>query len=291
MSLHNKPINKAVAVIMARLIREPLSVFVLLAGAIFAYDAWFADYSLDEEAAASWATWAAPRSIVVTDAVVDALTENYEWLHGRQPDEAETDLLVQGWIADEVVFREGLNQQMHLTDARVRAQIVNKVRLLWAGVPREPAEHELLAYYMDNIGRYYSEPRVSFEQVFFQREQAHSDQLLARLRSGETVDGDGFWLGDVMEGYGLSILRNNLGMDFYKALVSAPVGLWHGPLTSTRGQHYIKLGAVYDSAPLAYADIRDRVERDWYESQRAMGIAEQTMAVMAGHEIVLEFAQ
>lgn len=283
----------ATAGLLRRIVREPLSVFVLISAAIFAIDAWFADYSDSLNAAVEGPRPAPEHAgpIIVTNALVDDLRENYRWLHGRDPDQAETDLLIQGWIADEVVFREGLAQRMHLTDAKVRALIIDKVRLLWSTTPEEPGEADLLGYYVDNIGRYYSEPRVSFEQVFFQKARADGASVLDALRSGEMVAGDGFWLGDRLENYSQSILRNNLGMPFYDALVELPQQQWHGPLASTRGQHFVRVLAVQPAAPLPYEEVRTRVERDWLESQRAAGIAEQTMAIMAGHRIVLDLAE
>jgi len=271
--------------------REPLLVFVLISCAIFAFDAWFADYTLETgtRSVGPGPTIASP--IMVTDAVVDELRANFGWLHGREPDQAETDLLIQGWIADEVVFREGLAQQMHLTDAKVRALIVDKVRLLWSGMPSEPDEADLLSYYVENIGRYYSEPRVSFEQVFFNAPRDDSAAILSALRSGATIPGDGFWLGDRLENYSQSILRNNLGMTFYQTLAALPQQEWHGPLESMRGQHFVRVLGSQPPAPLPYETVRVRVARDWVESQRAAGIAEQTLAIMAGHDIVLDLGE
>ncbi len=271
---------------LARVLREPLTVFMLVAAGIFAFDAVVErDRSYSDQASASYAT-VLDEPIVVTPPVVSALQEDFTWLHGRAPDQAETDLLVQRWIEDEVVFREGLSQQMHLTDAMVRAAVIDKVRLLWAGVPDSPTEAELLNFYLVNMDKYYAEPRVTFEQVFFNSEPENASMLLKRLKRGEQVQGNGYWLGDTMTDYARSILRSNFGGSFYKSLVTAPLDEWIGPLRSSRGHHYVRVSEIRQPEPYAYESIRDRVARDWHEYQRTSRITEQTLALMGNYDIV-----
>jgi len=224
----NKDERQSAAVkpsLLSRAVREPLTVFMLVAIGIFAYDAWIADYGVDDSLNdVPMMAGFHNQPIIVTDSVETALTEEFSWLYGRTPDQAEIDLMVQRWIEDEVVFREALVQGMHFDDAMVRAVLIDKVRLLWAGLPDTPSESDMLEYYMENIERYQSEPRVSFEQVFFQDKPQDYSEILTQLKQGNPVNGDGFWLGDRMDDYGQSILRSNFGGRFYESLINAPIG-------------------------------------------------------------------
>lgn len=271
---------------LRRWLQEPFFLFLVIAAGIF-----LLDQVVDRDADALGAvTVTAPeeRPIVVSADVVNQLREEYSWLYGREPDAAETDLLVEGWIADEVVFREGLSRQMHLTDTRVRSLIIDKLRLLWTGAAESPDEATLLAYYVHNIRRYYSEPRISFAQVFFASLPEEPAALLTALRAGEVVQGEEFWLGNRLEHYSESILRNSFGGAFYRAIASLPPGRWQGPVQSARGFHFVQVLQTEASRPLDYADVRSRVASDWAQSQRAAGIAEQTRLARGRHRIVRE---
>ncbi len=264
--------------------REPFLLFLIVAAAIFAADTLVDRGQGYAEPAA--APMAATDPITVTAAVVDQLRDQFAWLYGREPDAAETELLVQGWIADEVVFREGLALQMHRTDAKIRSMIIDKVRLLWTTVPDEPDDEALLAHYIENIGRYYSEPLITFEQVFFQTVPAQEERVLAALRAGEAVAGDDFWLGGRLADYSESILRNSFGGAFYEALSALPAGQWHGPVASAHGTHYVRVLGAEPSEPLPYADIRGRVAEDWAQRQREEDIAQQTRDALRRHSVI-----
>ncbi|MFN2329560.1 MAG: peptidyl-prolyl cis-trans isomerase [Chromatocurvus sp.] len=253
---------------------EPFVLFLLIAAAIFAADSLVSrgQKGIGPDVAPAFESG----PIMVTTDAVDQLREQFMWLYDREPDAAETELLVQGWIADEVVFREGLALGMHRSDAKIRSMIIDKVRLLWAAAPGEPDDETLLAYYIENIGRYYSEPRISFEQVFFEAPPDQDEQLLAALRAGEDVSGDEFWLGERLADYSESILRNSFGGAFYQAMIALPVNRWHGPLTSAHGTHFLRVLESVPSAPLPYAEIRARIAEDWAQGQRAADIARQT---------------
>lgn len=274
---------------MGKLVREPLSAFVLIAVAVFALDAWRSG-SLPEEAADLGAPRNAPSldRILVTDDLVADLQEDFAWLAGRQPTPQETDSIVDEWLEEEIVFREALSRQMHLSDGRVRASLIEKMRLLWAGVPEYPTEGEMLEYYVDHMTRYYSEVRVSFEQIFFERSPEQPEALLARLRAGEAVTGDPYWLGETLTDYAASILRTSFGGAFLNELLAAPLNQWTGPLPSPRGHHFVYVTSRQEPRPLAYEDVRERLVNDWVDARHFRQIEEQTERVRRRFSVVFE---
>ncbi|MFN2288879.1 MAG: peptidyl-prolyl cis-trans isomerase [Chromatocurvus sp.] len=268
------------------LVREPFFLFLIVGAIILVADQ--IGGRGDDVSGAATVRPSEPDSVRVTESLLEQLREQFTVRYERQPDATETERLLRGWIADEVVFREAVAAQVHHTDARIRSMIIDRMRSRWANVPGEPDEEILLAYYMENIGRYYSQPQTSFEQVFFEAPPGEPAGLLAALRRGETVSGDDFWLGDQLENYSERILRNSFGDAFYRAISDLAQGQWHGPLASARGFHFVRVLDSRPSVPLDYIDIRERVAEDWAQNQRTADIAKQTRAALREYTVVRE---
>ena len=80
-----------------RIIREPLVHFFVLGAALFGLFSWLHEGALD-----------APDEIVVDGMRVDALRMQYERLWQRPPTKTELKGLVDNWVREEVLYREGL---------------------------------------------------------------------------------------------------------------------------------------------------------------------------------------
>ena len=254
-----------------KLLTEPLSIFALVAVVIFAYNAWSGNSDTSDAMAAG------DRDVVVIDdATVAMLQENFAWLEGRQPSEAETQLLISQWVDEEVLFREALAQQMHLSDSKMRAHLVEKVRMLWAGSPEPVDEAELLDFYMENMESYYTEPTLSFTQVYFEELPADADEVLTTLKAGSTVEGEPFWLGKNLNSYSESILRSSFGGEFYETLKSAPVDQWVGPVESVRGFHFARVSHKGEPELMPYKAVRERLDQDWSAHHRRQNVSART---------------
>lgn len=248
--------------------REPIVLFAVVAAGIFVLDAFSgAESEVETAPAATVAAMQALDTIVIDSALVEALEEEFAWLEGVEPTPELTELLVQEWLDDELVFRHALREGMHLSDAKMREHLIEKVRLLWAGSAEPADDQKLLDYYLNNMERYYAEPRVSFVQAFYETMPEDPEGILATLNSGGQVQDDGYWMGAVMDGYAESIIRTSFGGAFYLSLQEAPLDSWIGPLPGPRGVHFVKVTKRTPSRPLAFADIHERVERDYEDQQ------------------------
>lgn len=270
-----------------RLLKEPLTIFVVISAAIFMLDT---VREKPEEDAGLQETMPGMElsTIIVTQALVDGLEEEFSWLEGRDISEQESQVLVSDWLNEEIIFRHALQQEMHLRDGKMREHLIEKMTLLWAGLPDEPDESEALNYYMDHIEDYYSEPRVSFNQVFFDEIPPDPDNVLERLRAGEDVAGDGYWLGDDFDDYSESILRTSFGGDFYLALSSASLGQWIGPLQSPRGYHYVNVSGVAEPKPLKFADVYERVRMSMMGAEQQRRIDARVDVIRKDFSVLME---
>ena len=82
---------------MARFLKDPLTHFVLLGAAIFAFFAF-----LDEESGVD------ERQIVIPEAEIDGLWGAMSMIYGRAPTQEEIEQLIEPRIREEVLYREAL---------------------------------------------------------------------------------------------------------------------------------------------------------------------------------------
>lgn len=265
-----------------KFLTEPLSVFVLVAVAIFGYNAWSSSSDASDAQAAG-----NNDVVVIDDATVMMLQENFAWLEGRRPSDAETQILISQWIDEEILFREALAQQMHLSDSKMRAHLIEKVRMLWAGSPAPVDEAELLDFYMENMESYYTEPTLSFTQVYFDELPVDANDILSALQAGETVEGNPFWLGKNLNSYSESILRSSFGGGFYEELKAAPLNEWIGPVESARGHHFALVTRKGESELMPYQAVRDRLDQDWADYHRRQNVSSRTETVKNRFTIVM----
>lgn len=242
----------------ARLLRDPLFAFLIAGIAMFL----------------AYAAIEARRTppVAYTPEIERALVEEFETLAGRPARPADRARLRRDWLTEELLFREAIDRNLHLTDADTRKRLIDKVRYLIAGAPAEPDEAALVDYYSSNLVRYRGEPRTSFEQVFRAERPADAAALVQRLNVGGTIAGDDFWLGRDFPGYGDSMVRGIFGQRFLDALRAAPTGRWMGPLPSPRGWHFVRKREALPAALIPYDQIRDQVRQDLMMAETARSI-------------------
>tara|TARA_B100000780_G_scaffold269776_1_gene228889 strand:- start:68 stop:946 length:879 start_codon:yes stop_codon:yes gene_type:complete len=268
---------------------EPLVVFILLTAAIFIFDLLSRKPQISNELQQVAISLPAQElfQLDINDSLLSSLKERFFLLRGRQASEREVEKLIEDWIKDEMIFRHALSQNMHLGDPKIKAQLVEKMSLLWAGVPAEPQQQEILNFYMNNIQEYYSEPRISFSQVFFEQLPQNYNSVLQKLLAGNKVVSDGYWLGDEISNYTQSIILSTFGSEFYTSLVSYPPGQWGGPLKSPRGYHFVRHEGIEEPAPLKFSDIYERVRRNVLGAEQGRRIDEQVAKIESQFSISL----
>ncbi|MDO9478198.1 MAG: peptidylprolyl isomerase [Pseudohongiella sp.] len=273
---------------ISKLIKEPLTLFFFIAALIFVVDMLGPDAQEEvfESAPTGMASVNLSR-IEIGEDLQSALTEEFTWLSGREPTAEEARQLVDEWLQDEMIFRHTLITGQHLNDGKVREHMIEKISLLWAGLPDDPTDAQMLQHYLDNIEYYYSEPKASFAQVFFNELPDDSQGMLERLNAGEQIAGDTYWLGSIIDGYAESVLRSNFGGEFYEAVVAAPRNSWIGPLTSPRGHHFVSVSDVTPSLPLKFEDIYMRVRQSWLDAEQRRMISEQVDLIRPQFEVIL----
>lgn len=234
-----------------------------------------------------WAVQGPPGSdgnrpeIIITAAEVAHQIARWERMWRRPPTNEELRKAVDGYVRNEILYREALARDMDREDPRVRMALIQKMQMLAAGQAdaRGVTEKDLSAFFALRKEQYRIPARVSLIQVFFRDgtdSWARADILLSQFQEEEPAEavlrkaGDGTMLQAVQEAVTASELEKQFGTDFTAEVLSLPEGKWSGPVRSGYGLHVVK---IFDRKPGRIpdlAEVRDKVENDLqYEARRA----------------------
>lgn len=247
-----------------KIYREPLLHFFVLGALLFAL---FAGLNQNQGNT--------PDEIVISDARVANLTATFSKTWQRPPTEQELQGLIDAWIREEVLYREGLAIGFDRDDPIVRRRIAQKMSFVADGmVPDMPDDDELRQWLQDNSEQYEIPPAYTFNQVYFdpQRHADDLDQVLQNARMNlESNDsagmasheiGDATLLPGYLELAPATEIARTYGSDFADALSGLEPGTWHGPVRSGYGLHFVKIEEVLPGGVPAMEDVRGALERD-----------------------------
>jgi len=275
---------------MKRLLREPLFHFLLAGIALFLL------YHVIRGGESD-----APREIVITEARVEALAENFATVWMRPPTPQEIKGLVDDYVAEEIFYREGVAMGLDQDDTVIRRRLRQKMEFIAedAATAIEPGDEQLQAYLAQHAAKFVSPTEVTFVQVYLNTERrgdsarADAEKLLAELQAGRgpgnPVDaGDPTLLPAGMQAASPQAIANAFGNDFATAIEEAPVGQWSGPLQSGFGLHLVRVDERVAGALPAFEQIRPIVLREWQSEQRTESNERFLDGLRAKYEVRIE---
>ena len=252
-------------------LREPLLHFLLIGAALFAVDAWL------RPAAAP----AASTEIVVSEARIASLAQNFRRTWQRPPTKEELDGLVESFVKEEVLVREALALGLDRDDAIIRRRLQQKMEFVSeeAAALAQPTDEDLARYLAANADAFRAEARVSFAQVYLDPRRRAATLAVDAKRLLDALNGarppDPAQLGDRLlllePGYQnapQAEVARLFGADFAEALVKQPVGQWIGPIASGYGAHLVRVDALMPGGTPKLDEVRPLVEREWANARR-----------------------
>jgi len=255
---------------MRRLLREPLLHFLLIgAGLFLLYNALNRGQS------------DAPREIVLSEARVEALAENFATVWMRPPTAVELKGLIDDYVAEEVYYREAVAMGLDQDDTVIRRRLRQKMEFISEDVAAatEPTDAQLQAYLEQHADKFALPATLTFQQVYLSAERrgdavrADAEKLLAALQAGRgpadpAEAGDATLLPATMEAASPQVIANAFGEEFARQIDEAPVGQWSGPIESGFGLHLVKVDERVAASAPSLAEIRPIVLREWQSEQR-----------------------
>ena len=251
---------------MRRILYEPLVHFLVLGCALFALYSVVAP-SADTE-----------RTIVVNDATVAMLAQRYSSVWLRQPSAIELQGLIDTYVREEILYREGVAMGLNRDDPVIQRRVLQKLDVLSeeSSAVSAPTDAELEDYLAANAERYAIPPTYSFEQVLFDPVRHGSalesefDAALKALNAGASPAtlGDSSLLPLQYDAVPFDRIARDYGEAFAAALPGLPPGSWQGPVRSGFGVHVVRINGKTAAQSATLADVRAAVERDWENDRR-----------------------
>lgn len=253
------------------LAREPLLQFAAAGGLLFLAHALWAPSDSDR--------------IVVTKELAEALATEREELLQRPLSAEERERLIADFVDEEVLLREAYRQGLDRGDPRIRRWLIDKVELLIDEEPEEPTPADLDARLRETPERYMTPRAVSFDHVFYA--SGEPEPILSRLRAGDdfTRFGDEFWLGKSLHRFSELELSTTLGADFTARVLALPIGEWSGPITSSRGAHFVRVNEKHEPELPSREDVDWALRQDWLREKREQSRARKLGELRAQHRI------
>jgi len=234
------------------------------------------------------------RRIVVSQSQVDDMVRQYQVSFNRPPTPAEIHGLIDAYVHDEIVYREGLSMGLDQDDAVIKRRIRQKYDLIAEEDERsEPTETDLLAYLKANPSKFLRPAVVSFEQVFFDPvtigPQAVGAAKVALAKGAHPEKfGQPTMLPRHIANSSMDLVARDFGDNFARQIAAAPVGQWVGPLASGVGVHLIRVNTRAAPAVPPLSQVRAAVAREWEANQRTRASEADFRRARADYKVIIK---
>lgn len=249
-----------------KLLREPLLHFLLIGAALFAVHGWMHPGS------------DARYDIVVTQEQVESIVTQFQGTWQRPPTQAELRGLVDSWVRDEILYREGEAMGLQRNDPVVKRRVRQMYEVMSEEslAQRAPSDVDLGAYLATHPDKFRQPGRVSYEQVLVVPSGSAADPssaveaALRALANGSAPAriGRATMLPASGNNVGLDTLALDFGGDFAASLQKAPLGAWTGPVKSGYGIHVVRVTERTDGTVPPLEAVRGAVAREWESARR-----------------------
>ena len=268
------------------LLREPVLHFLLIGLFLFLLYSRVAPESSDS------------RTIEVSTARIESLENQYRAVWGRDPTPQERRGLIDSYIRDEVIYREGVAMGMDGDDPVIKRRVRQKMEVMSeeAGEQLTPTDADLSDYLAKHPDKFRRPPVLSFEQVYFSGDatvadiEAWSKAALPELNRGAPASrfGQPTMLPPAIDSQPLDLIARDFGEEFATKLAALPLDVWQGPVASGFGAHLVRISKRQPAELPALADIRQQVQREWENDRRERNRAESYRAMAANYRIIID---
>lgn len=241
--------------------REPMVHFLAAGALIFAATHFIGEYR-DRSA----------HTIVVDAALRDRLQKLYALQLGSTPTDAQLTQLVDSYVHDEILYREGLALGLDKGDEIVRRRLIQKMGFLQSDlvIAEDPDDAALRSYYRDHAAQFAAPAKVGFEQRFFGGDAADSAasyqravRALALLNGGTRESDIGADRSPLAARY-RELDRDDVVRLFGETpivdeVLKGAVGAWRGPFQSGYGWHLMRVLERDEPQAPSFESARDTV--------------------------------
>jgi hypothetical protein len=269
-----------------KLLGEPILHFLLIGIALFGAYRWVSPGD------------SGGRRIVITQGVVDDLVTQHVAARGREPSTTELNHLIESYVRDEILYREGVRLGLDRDDIVVKRRVRQKIEMIAEedASTRAPTDADQSAYLTAHQARFVQPAILTFEQVFLGQPRSGPgvvhDVAVTRevLRSGTDPEklGKPTLLPYRMTLTPADLVARDFGASFAAALEKVPVGEWVGPIDSSLGAHYVRVSDRTPAAAPQLAAVRDHVVREWENERRQRARSDAYTKMRGEYQVSIE---
>jgi peptidyl-prolyl cis-trans isomerase C len=219
----------------------------------------------------------------------------------RQPTQEEFTGLIEGFIRQEILYREGLAMGLDKDDTIVKRRMAQKMEFLSEDVAsaHEPSAQELKDWYAKNSQKFALPDRATFRHLFFsfdrrgQRAQSDAAAALEKI-AGNPEDSrtavalaDPFMFQDYYGDRGPDQLAKEFGPSFALGLFQLKPGSWQGPIESGYGWHLVWIESIVPGRIPAFEEVEPDVKTAWLADQKVIAWHDAYAAMRAKYEVIV----
>ena len=276
---------------MTRWLKEPFLHFLVGGAVLFGAHAWLNPANPESGSPA--------RQVRIGRQEIRWLSDTWVRQWHREPTPAELRVLVASLLKEELLSREARELRLDEHDTIVRRRLAQKLEFMLQDTARtpEPTEEDLRRLYEASPEAYRTDPRVSFEHVYFspaRRKDAAKDAAealvtLASVRgaSAESM-GDPLLLEAEFRNVDRQAVVSAFGPAFAGAVFTLPPGAWRGPLESGVGIHLVRVASTDPGRRRPFTDVRAQLSERWREEQQRETQARFLKQLMAKYQVAVD---
>lgn len=222
------------------------------------------------------------RTITVTRAEVQRVSNGYRMQFGDSPSATQLQTLLNDYVDDEIAFREARRLGLGLDDEIVRRRLIQKYRFLQRdlAIPAAPSREDLLRFYASHGDWYRELPRVTFRHVFFASDEGKKEgsreaanALASRLNAANrdtcSPCGDRFDAGSFFSDVSQADIEKTFGRsEFSGSVLNIKSRKWSQALRSGFGWHIVFVMAQEPQMQKSFDACKETVLQDFVEWRR-----------------------
>ena len=290
---------RAAGVLARRLLREPLAQFAL--GGALLFLLWGAVRDRVPEAGEQMSAGGreVSRTVTVSARDLEVQRAGFRAAWKREPTPAELADLIETFVSEQVLFREGAALGLDEDDAVVRRRLIEKATTLArpSAPVGEPSPDELRRWYEIYQHRFLQPASLTLDQLYFDARKhpdpaaaatAARDQLAARPAGASlTGVGDDFVLPTTLDNRSDTQVAHLFGEEFARAVAAAPLDRWHGPVRSNYGVHLLRVRRRQPARTPPFEEVQKHVRADWLTAHNR-GLRAAALALLPRYHLVIE---
>jgi len=202
-------------------------------------------------------------------------------------DTASLDQLVEEYVREEILYREGLSLGLDQDDYVIRRRLIQKVEFLaegFAGATTSLEESDLVSYFEANKRDYFVSPSITFTHVFFDKAK-HGDDVVAMATAALSQLNDAQVSFSQAPGHGdrfpfhlnyvertPEFVASHFGREMADAVFALPVDdeTWKGVFMSPYGAHLVMVSTRVLGRDATLGEVRGRVREDAMRERMAL---------------------